>query len=266
MPRKKPAQSSATKKASAKDFINIDVFFGAYASSPSGMIEPQGIEKLCSDLEVATDDVRILILAWKMKAAKQGYFTLEEWRRGLQPLVADTILKLKSSLPELQLEVRMPSNFADFHAYAFSYNLTDNEKQRYIDIGTICVLLPLVLGPYFPLQVNALVEYLQAQTEYKTISMDQWMSIYRFCSQELEKRKKTDEEKARETEANGAKKKIDSNPEFLKVKERLEAREETVKEIIVEAKKQEGDKTSKNPDANADSPQPQANKPEQPKN
>ncbi|KAL9265044.1 DCN1-like protein [Drosera capensis] len=165
-PRKKAAQpsgnarrrSSAPKKASAKDFVNIDVFFGAYASSPSGMIE-------------------------KMKAAKQGYFTLEEWRRGLQPLGADTILKLKSSLPGLQLEVRMPSNFADFHAYAFSYNLTDNEKQRYIDIGTICVLLPLVLGPYFPLQVNALVEYLQAQTEYKTISMDQWMSIYRFCTQ-----------------------------------------------------------------------------------
>ncbi|GAB2222381.1 hypothetical protein Droror1_Dr00013597 [Drosera rotundifolia] len=191
-PRKQAAQpsggnarrrSSATKKASAKDFINIDVFFGAYASSPSDMIEPQGIEKLCSDLEVATDDVRILMLAWKMKAAKQGYFTLEEWRRGLQPLGADTILKLKSSLPGLQLEIRMPSNFADFHAYAFSYNLTDNEKQRYIDIGTICVLLPLVLGPYFPLQVNALVEYLQAQTEYKTISMDQWMSIYRFCSQ-----------------------------------------------------------------------------------
>lgn len=82
---------------------------------------------------------------------------------------------------------------------------------------------------------------------------------------ELEKNKKADEEKARETEANEAKQKIESNPELLKVKERLEALEEAVKEIIVETKKQGGDKMSKNPDANADSPQPQANKPELPK-
>ncbi|GAB2217559.1 hypothetical protein Drorol1_Dr00000757 [Drosera rotundifolia] len=65
-------------------------------------------------------------------------------------------------------KVIIPSNFADFHAYAFSYNLTDNERQRYIDIGTICVLLPLVLGPYFPLEVNALVEYLQVRDIYQS--------------------------------------------------------------------------------------------------
>ncbi|KAL9993988.1 putative defective-in-cullin neddylation protein [Helianthus debilis subsp. tardiflorus] len=40
------------------------------------MIDPEGIEYLCSDLEVEHTDVRILMLAWKMQAEKQGYFTL----------------------------------------------------------------------------------------------------------------------------------------------------------------------------------------------
>ncbi|GAB2269531.1 hypothetical protein Dimus_004451 [Dionaea muscipula] len=69
---------------------------------------------------------------------------------------------------------------------------------------------------------------------------------------ELELKKKAEEEKAKEIEANAAKQKMESNPELLKVKERLEALEETVKEIVVETKKQTGNTMSKNPDANAD--------------
>ncbi|KAF5931588.1 hypothetical protein HYC85_027759 [Camellia sinensis] len=143
---------------------------------------PEGIEALCSDLEVDHTDVRILMLAWKMQAEKQGYFTLEEWRRALKALRADAVTKLKKALPELEKEVKRPSNFVDFYSYAFRYCLTE-EKQKSIDIESICQLLDLVLGSQFRAQVDYFVEYLRTQIDYKVINMDQWMGFYRFCNE-----------------------------------------------------------------------------------
>ncbi|KHN01285.1 DCN1-like protein 4 [Glycine soja] len=143
---------------------------------------PEGIETLCADMEVDHTDVRVLMLAWKMKAEEQGYFTLDEWRRGLKALRADTVSKLKKALPDLEKEVRRPSNFTDFYSYAFQYCLTE-EKQKSIDIESICELLTLVLGSTFPAQVNLFVEYLKAQNDYKVINMDQWMGFFRFCNE-----------------------------------------------------------------------------------
>ncbi|XP_019170375.1 PREDICTED: DCN1-like protein 4 isoform X2 [Ipomoea nil] len=141
---------SASGKAASKELERIDQVFYTYANNLSGVIDPEGIESLCSDLEVDHTDVRILMLAWKMQAEKQ--------------------------------KVRRPSNFVDFYAYAFRYCLTE-ENQKSIDIESICVLLDLVLGPYFCTQVGAFVQFLQTQSEYKVINMDQWMGFYRFCNE-----------------------------------------------------------------------------------
>ncbi|KAH7547460.1 hypothetical protein FEM48_Zijuj01G0312500 [Ziziphus jujuba var. spinosa] len=173
---------SASSKANTKELERIDNLFYSYANGSSGMIDPEGIEALCSDLEVDHTDVRILMLAWKMKAEKQGYFTLEEWRRGLKALRADTVNKLKKALPELEKEVRRPSNFVDFYAFGFRYCLTE-EKQKSIDIESICQLLNIVLGSNFRSQVDFFVEYLKTQNDYKVINMDQWMGFYRFCNE-----------------------------------------------------------------------------------
>ncbi|AAF82155.1 Contains similarity to RP42 from Mus musculus gb/AF198092 and is a member of the Transposase PF/00872 and UTP-glucose-1-phosphate uridylyltransferase PF/01704 families. EST gb/AI998363 comes from this gene [Arabidopsis thaliana] len=183
---------SASSKASNKEMDRIDHLFNQYANKSSSLIDPEGIEELCSNLEVSHTDIRILMLAWKMKAEKQGYFTHEEWRRGLKALRADTINKLKKALPELEketesflflsLEGQRPSNFADFYAYAFCYCLTE-EKQKSIDIETICQLLEIVMGSTFRAQVDYFVEYLKIQNDYKVINMDQWMGLYRFCNE-----------------------------------------------------------------------------------
>jgi DCN1-like protein 4/5 len=146
------------------------------------MIDPEGIESLCSDLQVDHTDVRILMLAWKMGAEKQGYFTLDEWRRCLKTLRADTIMKLKKALPELEKEARRDSNFVDFYSYSFRYCLTE-EKQKTIDIESICELLVLVLGSQYCALVDSLVPYLRTQVDYKVINMDQWMGFYRFCNE-----------------------------------------------------------------------------------
>ncbi|KAL0429746.1 UNVERIFIED_CONTAM: DCN1-like protein 4 [Sesamum radiatum] len=152
---------AASGRAASKELERIDQLFYSYSSDGSGMIDPEGIESLCSDLEVDHTDVRILMLAWKMQAEKQGYFTLDEWRRGLKALRADTILKLKKALMDLEKE----------------------EKQKSIDIESICLLLDLVLGSQFRAQVDALIQYLKIQSDYKVINMDQWMGFYRFCNE-----------------------------------------------------------------------------------
>ncbi|KAJ7951969.1 Defective in cullin neddylation protein [Quillaja saponaria] len=171
---------SASSKSSMKESERIDNLFYSYANGSSGVIDPEGIETLCADMEVDHTDVRILMLAWKMKAEKQGYFTLDEWRRGLKALRADTVSKLKKQLPDLEKEVRRPSNFVDFYTYSFRYCLTE-EKQKSIDIESICELLTLVLGSQFSAQVDLFIEYLKTQNDYKVINMDQWMGFYRFC-------------------------------------------------------------------------------------
>ncbi|CAN8305063.1 unnamed protein product [Cochlearia groenlandica] len=187
--KKKSDQSSTTdlsrsgaSKRSNKDMDRIDALFNKYANKSSSLIDPEGIEELCSNLEVSHTDIRILMLAWKMKASKQGYFTLEEWRRGIKALKGNTIKKLKKALTELEKEVRTPPNFEDFYAYAFRYCLTE-EKQKSIDIETICQLLDIVMGSTFRAQVDYFVEYLKIQNDYKVINMDQWMGFYRFCNQ-----------------------------------------------------------------------------------
>ncbi|KAJ6704994.1 DEFECTIVE IN CULLIN NEDDYLATION PROTEIN [Salix purpurea] len=117
-----------------------------------------------------------------MRAEKQGYFTLEEWRQGLKSLRSDTVNKLIKALPDLEKEVKRPPNFVDFYNYAFRYCLTE-EKQKSIDIESICQLLDLVLGSHFQAQVDYFNEYLKFQSDYKVINMDQWMGFYRFCNE-----------------------------------------------------------------------------------
>ncbi|XP_065868811.1 uncharacterized protein [Euphorbia lathyris] len=173
---------SASSKASSKEMERIDNLFNSYANRSSGLIDPEGIEALCSDMQVDHTDVRILMLAWKMKAEKQGYFTLEEWRRGLKALRADTVSKLKKALPDLEKEVNRPTNFVDFYSYGFRYCLTE-EKQKSIDIESICQLLDLILGSHSRAQVDYFIEYLKIQSDYKVINMDQWMGFYRFCTE-----------------------------------------------------------------------------------
>ncbi|KAJ0247957.1 Defective in cullin neddylation protein [Hirschfeldia incana] len=87
-----------------RDINNYIEVYHKYSSRISNLIEPEGIEKLCSDLDVSCTDIRFLMLAWTMKAEKQGYFTQEEWIRGLMALRADTIDELKKALPELEKE------------------------------------------------------------------------------------------------------------------------------------------------------------------
>lgn len=99
--------------------------------------------------------------------------------KGLQ---ADSITKLKKALPKLEAEVMMPANFEDFYTFAFRYCLTE-DKQKCLDIDSICILIDLILGSQFRAQVDSFTEYLKSQTDYKVLNMDQWTNFLRFCQE-----------------------------------------------------------------------------------
>ncbi|RAL53691.1 hypothetical protein DM860_015419 [Cuscuta australis] len=182
-PKVDSVRSASSKgKVVSKVTQSIDNLFSLYANQSLGSIDPDGVEALCSDLGVDHTDVRILMLAWKMKAKKQGYFSQDEWHLGLKGLQADSIAKLKKALPKLEAEVMMPANFEDFYTFAFRYCLTE-DKQKCLDIDSICILIDLILGSQFRAQVDSFTEYLKSQTDYKVLNMDQWTNFLRFCQE-----------------------------------------------------------------------------------
>ncbi|CAI9098945.1 OLC1v1035684C1 [Oldenlandia corymbosa var. corymbosa] len=174
--------SAASRKSTTKLSLHIKDLFDSYVNKSIGMIDPEGIEALCKDLKVDHTDARILMLAWKLKAEKQGYFTESEWQQGLAALKVDNITKLRKALPGLETEVSKPENFDDFYRFAFNYCLTE-DKQKNVDVDSACVLLDLVLKSKYPSQVKHMKLYLQNQRDYKVINKDQWINILRFCQE-----------------------------------------------------------------------------------
>ncbi|KAL7221767.1 hypothetical protein ACSBR1_023667 [Camellia fascicularis] len=155
---------SASNKATMKKGEPIDDLFHSYANRSLGMIVWTGVQ-----------DIDVTLLT-------QANFVCDGWQRGLKALTVDTVNKLKNALLELENEVRMPPNFADFYSFAFQYCLTE-DKQKGIDVECICELLDIVMGSQFPSQVALFTKYLKIQNDYKVINMDQWTSFLRFCSQ-----------------------------------------------------------------------------------
>lgn len=44
---------------------------------------PEGMEKFCEDLGVDPENVVMLVIAYKMGSKQMGYFTQEEWVKGM---------------------------------------------------------------------------------------------------------------------------------------------------------------------------------------
>ncbi|GER51861.1 defective in cullin neddylation protein [Striga asiatica] len=192
-----PTSSEPASRATPLPPILTRCRFSSSAATKAVFSRPEGIEALCSDLEVDYNDIKILILAWKMDAQKQGYFTQDEWRRGLKALRVDNIKKLKKSLPELKketLKISICLPFATVKRYVctycksaflskcvcFDYFLI---RLKCLDIESTFMLIDLVLGFQYPAQVDSFIQFLKIQSDYKVMNMDQWKNFLRFCEE-----------------------------------------------------------------------------------
>jgi len=155
-----------------------EAWFQKYADSGAKgqMIGPEGIEKLCIDLDVDPSDIVMLVVAWKLSAENMGFFKLSEWKSGMCYLGCDSLVKLKSKLGTLRGYLKDSSNFKKIYRYAFDF--CREKDQRSLDIETGKTMLDLLLRDIWP-HIDLFVEYLN-QTKYKVINRDQWNSILEF--------------------------------------------------------------------------------------
>jgi len=140
-------------------------------------IGPEGVEALCRDIGVEPENIVMLVFAWHLNAQTMGYFKKEEFITGLQSIGVDTLEKLKGHLNVFRNELDDPSKFKDIYRYAFGF--AKEKEQKILDLATADVVLDILMGGRFP-HTDKLRKFLQEQTSYKSVNLDQWMNILEF--------------------------------------------------------------------------------------
>ncbi|XP_026749005.1 DCN1-like protein 5 [Galleria mellonella] len=140
------------------------------------VLGPEGMEKFCEDLGVDPENVVMLVIAYKMGAKQMGYFTQEEWLKGLTELQCDSVQKLQNKLDYLRNLLNDPYVFKA--VYRYSYDFARDKDQRSLETGTARALLGVLL-PRWPLR-PPLAEFLQRERRYRVVNRDQWCNILEF--------------------------------------------------------------------------------------
>jgi len=155
-----------------------ETWFNKYADKKSNkpIVGPDGVEKLCKDLEVQPEDVVMLVMAWRLDAENMGYFKLAEWKAGMTALECDSTQKLKEKLDYLRALLRDASTFKKIYRYAFDFSR--DKEQKSLEIETAKTMLQLLLGNVWSLTYS-FIQFLD-QSRYKIINRDQWNSLLEF--------------------------------------------------------------------------------------
>uniref|UniRef100_A0A3Q2CF82 DCN1-like protein n=1 Tax=Cyprinodon variegatus TaxID=28743 RepID=A0A3Q2CF82_CYPVA len=148
MSAKKSRQDSIFRKHESSQIQEEEAFsskrcvewFYEYAAYDN-VVGPEGIEKFCEDIGVEPENVVMLVLAWKLDAQSMGYFTLQEWLRGMGSLQCDSTERLRNSLDYLRSVLNDSTSFKLIYRYAFDF---------------------------------------ARQSKYKVINKDQWCNVLEF--------------------------------------------------------------------------------------
>uniref|UniRef100_A0A8C8ITF6 DCN1-like protein n=2 Tax=Oncorhynchus tshawytscha TaxID=74940 RepID=A0A8C8ITF6_ONCTS len=184
-------------------------------TGPDEVLGPEGMEKFCEDIGVEPENVSLpllfthsssivdnydayslslppslsplslslslfqiimLVLAWKLEAPNMGFFTKEEWLKGMTLLQCDCIERLQGKLDYLRNQLNDTIIFKNIYRYAFDF--ARDKDQRSLDMDTAKSMLALLLGrtwPLFPV-FNQFLE----QSKYKVMNKDQWYNVLEF--------------------------------------------------------------------------------------
>ncbi|XP_043928515.1 DCN1-like protein 5 [Protopterus annectens] len=150
-------------------------WFYEYAG-PDEVVGPEGMEKFCEDIGVEPENIIMLVLAWKLEAVNMGFFTKEEWVKGMTKLQCDCTEKLQSKFDYLRSLLNDTATFKNIYRYAFDF--ARDKDQRSLDLDTAKSMLALVLGRTWPL-FSVFYQFLE-QSKYKVMNKDQWFNVLEF--------------------------------------------------------------------------------------
>ncbi|XP_030189825.1 DCN1-like protein 5 isoform X3 [Lynx canadensis] len=174
------------------------------------------MEKFCEDIGVEPENIIMLVLAWKLEAESMGFFTKEEWLKGMTSLHflspphqeegilhrckqtgevpppgglhkeflgdtgdtagCDCTEKLQNKFDFLRSQLNDISSFKNIYRYAFDF--ARDKDQRSLDIDTAKSMLALLLGRTWPL-FSVFYQYLE-QSKYRVMNKDQWYNVLEF--------------------------------------------------------------------------------------
>ncbi|XP_059820317.1 DCN1-like protein 5 isoform X3 [Hypanus sabinus] len=118
----------------------------------------------------------MLVLAWKLEAQNMGFFTKEEWLKGMTSLQCDCTERLQSKFDYLRSQLNDLSAFKQIYRYAFDF--ARDKDQRSLDIDTAKSMLALLLGRTWAL-FSAFYQFLE-QSKYRVMNKDQWFNVLEF--------------------------------------------------------------------------------------
>ncbi|KAK7160605.1 hypothetical protein R3I93_008302 [Phoxinus phoxinus] len=150
-------------------------WFYEYAGSDD-IVGPESMEKFCEDIGVEPENIVMLVLAWKLEATNMGFFTKEEWLKGMTSLHCDCTERLQGRLDYLRTQLNDPVLFKSIYRYAFDF--ARDKDQRSLDMDTAKSMLALILGRTWPL-FPVFHQFLE-QSKYKVMNKDQWYNVLEF--------------------------------------------------------------------------------------
>eukprot|EP00527_Entomoneis_sp_CCMP2396_P006588 CAMPEP_0198144296 /NCGR_PEP_ID=MMETSP1443-20131203/14355_1 /TAXON_ID=186043 /ORGANISM="Entomoneis sp., Strain CCMP2396" /LENGTH=222 /DNA_ID=CAMNT_0043807659 /DNA_START=360 /DNA_END=1028 /DNA_ORIENTATION=+ len=144
----------------------------------------EGIFTLGEKLDIdATEDIRILVLLWKMGVRDQpSQMSKQEWLQGCASLQADSWDKFRNTvLPSLDTGFLEQPDFKDFYKFCFTFSRQGTHKS--LDKELTLALLKLVLsGDRIPKdRLDSFTSFLEENSTYTHINLDQWTSFLDFC-------------------------------------------------------------------------------------
>jgi len=150
-------------------------FFNRYRDPENDVILADGIERLCTDIGVAPDDFRVLVLAWKFKAEAMCRFTREEFIGGCRALGGvDSPQAIGDRLPDLVAEVvDSREQFRDLYRWTYRFGL--DEGQRTLPLAMAMSLWQLVFSQRPPAVLERWLAFLERRPSGSSgIMRDTW--------------------------------------------------------------------------------------------
>ncbi|CAG4935251.1 unnamed protein product [Parnassius apollo] len=123
----KRSRNSSSRRHSKTEDTSFSVkkclaWFKEYTTvSEPDVLGPEGMEKFCADIGVDPENVVMLVIAYKMGAKQMGYFTQEEWLKGLTELQCDSVQKLQNKLEYLRSLLNDPCIFKAIYRYSYDF-------------------------------------------------------------------------------------------------------------------------------------------------
>lgn len=121
--RQKTTRSKQAPEEPKFSAQKLHTWFKRYTTDDPNILGPDGMERFCQDIKLEPEDIAMLCIAYKMNAKNMGYFSQQEWTKGLADpeVMVDTPEKLQNKLYYFYNLMNDPQTFKFIFRYAYDF-------------------------------------------------------------------------------------------------------------------------------------------------